>query len=101
MNINPTNRVPRKIAERHWRGSDSGLQPFDLLSPERTSKNIGDFCVLLPGQERVLLTKEIIVIRRGPAAMFDAFYLLWALTLKGAEPPDPEELVECRCASRY
>jgi hypothetical protein len=82
VNINPTNRVPQKIAEKHWRGAESGLRPFDLLCPERTSKNIGDFCLLLPGQERVLLTKEIIVLRPGPAANFDAFYLLWALTLK-------------------
>jgi hypothetical protein len=82
VNINPTNRVPLKIAERHWGKSDSDLRAFDLLSPERTSKNIGDFCLLMPGQERVLLTKEIIVIRPGPKANFDAFYLLWALTLK-------------------
>lgn len=82
VNINPTNRVPHKIAEKHWRGTESGLRPFDLLCPERTSKNIGDFCVLLPGQERVLLTKEIIVLRPGPKANFDAFYLLWAMTLK-------------------
>jgi hypothetical protein len=82
VNINPTNRVPYKIAEKHWRADNSGLLPFDLLSPERTSKNIGDFCILLPGQERVLLTKEIIVLRPGTAANFDAFYLLWAMTLK-------------------
>lgn len=82
VNINPTNRVPHKVAERFWGGTSSGLQPFDLLSPERTSKNIGDFCLLMPGQERVLLTKEIIVMRPGEAADFDAFYLLWAMTLK-------------------
>lgn len=82
VNINPTNRVPHRIAERFWGGPSSGLQPFDLLSPERTSKNIGDFCLLMPGQERVLLTKEIIVMRPGEAANFDAFYLLWAMTLK-------------------
>jgi len=82
VNINPTNRVPYKIAEKHWRADNSGLRPFDLLCPERTSKNIGDFCILLPGQERVLLTKEIIVLRPGTAANFDAFYLLWAMTLK-------------------
>ena len=82
VNINPTNRVPHQIAEKHWRGKKSGLRAFDLLSPERTSKNIGDFCVLMPGQERVLLTKEIIVMRPGPEAHFDAFFLLWAMTLK-------------------
>jgi hypothetical protein len=82
VNINPTNRVPHRVAEAKWRGKSSGLQPFDILSPERTSKNIGDFCVLMPGQERVVLTKEIIVLRPGPGAPFDSFYLLWALTLK-------------------
>ncbi len=82
VNINPTNRVPLKIAQKHWRGEDSGLRAFDLLCPERTSKNIGDFCLLMPGQEQVLLTKEVIVLRPGPEAQFDPFYLLWAMTLK-------------------
>lgn len=82
VNINPTNRVPTAVAERYWRGNSSGLQAFDLVCPERTSKNIGDFCVLLPGQEQVLCTKEIIVLRATPQAAFDQFYLLWALTLK-------------------
>ena len=81
VNINPTNRVPLRVAEEKWRGESSGLKPFDILSPARTSKNIGDFCVLMPGQERVVLTKEIIVLRPGQAAHFDSFYLLWALTL--------------------
>lgn len=82
VNINPTNRVPRRVAERFWRSETSGLLPFDLLCPERTSKNIGDFCVLMPGQEQVLLTKEILVLRPGSEAKFDPFYLLWAMTLK-------------------
>ena len=82
VNINPTNRVPLKIAQKYWRGGQSGLKAFDIVCPERTSKNIGDFCVLMPDQERVLLTKEIIVIRPGSKANFDSFYLIWALTLK-------------------
>lgn len=82
VNINPTNRIPLSVAERFWGGPDSGLRAFDLLCPERTSKNIGDFCVLLPGQERVVTTKEVIVLRPGPNASFDPFYLLWALSLK-------------------
>lgn len=82
VNINPTNRVPLAVAERFWKGKQSGLQAFDLICPERTSKNIGDFCMIMPGQERVLTTKEVIVIRPGPAANFDNFYLLWAMTLK-------------------
>jgi hypothetical protein len=82
VNINPTNRIPLSVARHFWGGDESKLQPFDLLCPERTSKNIGDFCVLMPGQERVVLTKEVIVIRPGSQAYFDSFYLLWALTLK-------------------
>lgn len=82
VNINPTNRVPVSVAKRFWGGSESGLQAFDLLSPARTSKNIGDFCVLLPDQEEVVLTKEILRIRACDEACFDQFYLIWALSLK-------------------
>ena len=81
VNINPTNRVPVAIAERFWRGKLSGLAAWDLICPERTSKNIGDFCMLLPGQEQVVTTKEVIVLRPGKKANFDPFYLTWALTL--------------------
>lgn len=82
VNINPTNRIPQRLAERMWGGKSSGLRAYDILSPERTSKNIGDFCLLMPGQEQVVLTKEIIVLRPGPKADFDSFFLLWAMTLK-------------------
>ncbi|MBB6254850.1 hypothetical protein [Nitrospirillum iridis] len=82
VNINPTNRIPLSVAKKFWGGADSGLRAFDLLCPERTSKNIGDFCILLPGQERVVTTKEVIVLRPGPKANFDPFYLLWALSLR-------------------
>lgn len=82
VNINPTNHVPLTFAQGMWGGSTSGLQAFDLISPNRASRNIGDFCVLMPGQEQVMLTKEVIVLRPGPEADFDPFYLLWAMTLK-------------------
>ena len=83
VNINPTNRVPRSVAENQfWKGKASGLAAFDLICPERTSKNIGDFCVLMPGQEQLVVTKEVIVVRPGPKANFDPFYLLWAFTLQ-------------------
>lgn len=82
VNINPTNRVPRLVAERFWRGTSSGLRAYDLVCPERTSKNIGDFCVLMPGQESVLMTREMIILRPGSNAQFDPFYILWAMTLK-------------------
>ena len=81
VNINPTNRVPLAVAEAFWKGASSGLKAWDLICPERTSKNIGDFCMLMPGQEQVVATKEVIVVRPGPQANFDPFYLMWALTL--------------------
>jgi hypothetical protein len=82
LNINPTNRVSEVIARRFWRGATSGLHAFDLITPARTSKNIGDIAVLMPGQERVVLTKEVLVMRPGPNADFDSFYFLWAMSLK-------------------
>lgn len=81
VNINPTNRVPVAVAEAFWKGKESGLQEWDLICPERTSKNIGDFCMLMPGQEQVVTTKEVIVLRPGECADFDAFYLMWAMSL--------------------
>lgn len=82
VNINPTNRVPLAVAKQFWRGDSSELRAYDLICPERTSKNIGDFCILLPGQEQVVTTKEVIILRPTEKADFDAFYLLWALSLK-------------------
>jgi type I restriction enzyme M protein len=82
VNINPTNRVSEVVAEHHWGGARSGLKAFDLITPSRSSKNIGELAVLMPGQERVVLTKEMLVMRPGPTANFDAFYLLWAMSLK-------------------
>lgn len=82
VNINPTNMVRQVVAERFWRGTDSGLKPFDLVTPMRASKNIGEFALLMPGQEEVVVTKEVLVLRPGPNANVDSFYLLWALSLK-------------------
>ncbi|MEU6740515.1 hypothetical protein [Streptosporangium sandarakinum] len=83
VNINPTNRIPHVVARKQfWKGESSGLKAFDIMCPERTSKNIGDFCVLMPGQEQLVVTKEVIILRPGVEADFDPFYLLWALTLK-------------------
>ncbi|MFE0040317.1 hypothetical protein [Streptomyces sp. NPDC059015] len=82
VNINPTNRVPDVVAERFWKGSESGLKEYDLITPIRTSKNIGEFALIMPGQERVVLTKEVLVLRASKNAPFDNFYLLWAMTLK-------------------
>lgn len=82
VNVNTTNMVPAEAARALWKGPRSGLHAFDLLSPERASSNIGEFCVLMPGQEQVVLTREVIVLRVTKQAPFDAFYLLWALSLQ-------------------
>jgi type I restriction enzyme M protein len=82
VNINPTNMIPLPLAEEYWGEAGSGLMPYDLISPARTSKNIGDFCVLMPGQERIVLTKEVFIFRAATPLLVDQFYLLWALTLE-------------------
>lgn len=82
ININPTNRIPRELAMKFWRGDTSKLQAYDLVSPERASKNIGEFAILMPGQESIVLTKEVIIIRSLVPEEFDQFYLMWALSLK-------------------
>lgn len=82
VNINPTNMVPRVVAERHWRTDNSGLKAFDLVTPVRASKNIGEFALLMPGQEEIVVTKEVLFLRPGPTAAVDSFYLLWAMSLK-------------------
>ncbi|MEO6700530.1 MAG: hypothetical protein ABIP57_03415 [Jatrophihabitantaceae bacterium] len=82
VNINPTNRVTEVVAQRFWHGENSGLTAYSILTPIRTSKNIGDFAVLMPGQERLVLTKEILVLQAGSKTNFDNFYLLWAMSLR-------------------
>ena len=72
------------MAKSKWRGPDSGLHAWDLITPNRASNNIGEFAVLLPGEEQVLVTREVFVLRiiGGVDAGWDPFYLLWALCLK-------------------
>lgn len=82
VNVNPTNLVPQAVAERFWKGKHSGLEPYDVITPARACKNIGEPSVLLPGQEDVVLTKEMIVFRPGENARFDAHYVAWALDLE-------------------
>jgi type I restriction enzyme M protein len=36
----------------------------------------------MPGQEEVVVTKEVLVLRPGLNSSLDSFYLLWALSLK-------------------
>lgn len=84
VNVNPTNLVSRALAESLWRGSASGLKAWDLISPNRASSNIGEFAILLPGEEGVVLTKEMFVFRvtGDSESGWSPFYLHWALCLK-------------------
>lgn len=82
VNINPTNMVSRVVAKHFWKGEESGLMAFDLVTPVRASKNIGEFALLMPGQEEVVLTKEVLVLRPSDSSGVDSFFLLWALSLK-------------------
>lgn len=81
MNINPTNLVTAKVAERYWRGKNSGLRPWDVLTPNRASSNIGEFAIIVPGEEQVVLTKEMFVFRVTNTSPWDPFYLFWTLCL--------------------
>lgn len=83
VNVNPTNLIPLQLAERIWRGSTSGLEAWDLVTPNRASSNIGEFALLLPGEEQIVLTKEMFVFRvRKGDDTWDPFYLLWCLCLR-------------------
>lgn len=86
ININPTNLVPLELAKRFWRSQDgdSGLRAWDVLTPNRASANIGEFALILPGEEQVVLTKEMFIFRivGGQMNGWDPFYLLWCLCLK-------------------
>lgn len=83
VNVNPTNMVPFGLAMKYWRGTDSGLKEWDLITPNRASSNIGEFAVILPGEEQIVLTKEVFIFRVSDnKAGWDPFYLLWSLSLR-------------------
>ena len=82
MNINPTNMLPLIVAEEFWRGNKSGLNAWDILTPNRASSNIGEFAMIMPGEEQVVLTKEMFVFRVMDDSKIDPFYLFWALCLQ-------------------
>ena len=84
ININPTNLIPLALAQRFWRTDDgrSNLRAWDLISPNRASSNIGEFSILLPGEEQIVITKEVFILRvNDNHEGYSPFYLLWALSL--------------------
>ncbi|MEE3483518.1 MAG: N-6 DNA methylase [Bacteroidales bacterium] len=85
INVNPTNLVPFELAKKFWKTKDgkSNLCAWDLISPSRASSNIGEFAILLPGEENIVLTKEVFVIRvKENQYGYTPFYLLWSLSLQ-------------------
>ena len=82
VNVNPTNLVSESVARRYWRGPESGLKPWDVITPNRASSNIGEFAIILPGEEQILVTKEVFIFRIVKNDLYDPFYLLWALSLQ-------------------
>lgn len=81
VNPNNTNMVSESIAKKFWGSESSGLHAYEICTPSRASKNIGEPCMIMPGQERMVLTKEILVFRVSEKAPIDSFFLFWALSL--------------------
>jgi len=77
---NPKYFLPEDIAAKKRR--KRCLQPFDLLTPTRASKNIGLFAIVMPWQTHVILTREIAIWRVQPQAKrIDPFLMLAMLSL--------------------
>lgn len=82
INENPTNFIHPDVAAR-LRKSGPALEYGDLVTPARASANIGQFCMVMPWQRHVVLTKEVLVVRaleNGDG--IDAFLLLALMSLK-------------------
>ena len=58
---NPKYAIPEEEAIKFRK--KKSLEPFDLVTPTRASKNIGLFGVIMPWQTNVILTREIAVWR--------------------------------------
>ena len=82
INPNSTNMVSESVARKFWKGKESGIKAWEIATPARASKNIGEPCMVMPGQEQIVLTKEILIFTVNSIAPFDAFYLFWALNLQ-------------------
>lgn len=85
VNPNSTNMVPEAVAREFWHGEVSGISAWEIATPSRASKNIGEPCMILPGQERMVLTKEILLFSVSSNAPIDPFYLFWAMRLRDVQ----------------
>lgn len=77
INENPKYAIPADVAAKYRRNRP--LQPFDLVTPTRASKNIGLFSAVMPWQTHVILTREIAVWRVAEKAKRIDRWLLLAL----------------------
>ncbi len=82
INENPTNFIHQSIAEKYWARGPS-LEYGDLISPARASLNIGQFSMVLPWQTRIVVTREVLILRVHDNDLgIDPFLLLVLLSLK-------------------
>ena len=81
INENSKYSMPENVADRMRHGRP--IQPFDLVTPTRASKNIGLFGVIMPWQTNVILTREIAVWRiANKAKQIDRWLLLGLMSLR-------------------
>ena len=80
INENPKYFIPDEEAKR-LRGKKE-LEPFDLVTPTRASKNIGLVGVVMPWQTHVVLTKEIAVLRCPAKSRVSPWLLLVMMSLR-------------------
>lgn len=83
VNVNPSNLLSRQVAEEFWQSSESGLKAWDLITPNRASNKTGEFVILLPNEDYLVITREVFVVRvqEGQKDGWSPFCLLWALCL--------------------
>ncbi len=85
VNTNPTNLVPREVARRLWRGEESGLRAWDLLTPIRASKQHRGVRRSAPRRGRAGAHQGGACLeehREGEKEGYTPFYLFWALSLR-------------------
>ena len=81
INPNSTNVVSDIVAKKLWKTDISGISSWDVVTPARASKNIGEPAMVLPGQEKSVFTKEVLIFSATADAPFDNFFIAWALML--------------------
>lgn len=86
---NPSFYVPEEVAQQKWGSAGPNIEPYELVTPSRTSQNIGMWSIVMPWQTRMVFTKEFLRLRvlpndRSGSALegLDYAYLLYVMSLK-------------------